>query len=138
VIVNKREAAVQDRLAEARSRCRALATLIEALSECPESFRVEPEASGFEVAVLGRINGRPQRGRLKVFQLKPDRLAAFFYKKSAVPFSRDRFSYGAVTFAPDQPGREQVEEWLAYLTSGFDWDRVPSHLRRAFEFDVPE
>lgn len=138
MIVNAGEAPVDKRLAAARSESPVLALLIDSITESAEPYRIEPEASGFELAILGRVNGRPHRGRLKIFEVKPGRLAAFFYKKSAVPFSRDRFSYGAVTFTPDQPDRQLVAEWLAYLSSGFDWDRAPSHLRRAFEFDVPE
>jgi len=138
MIVNALEAPAGQRLAAARSESPALALLADAVIASAEPFRIEPEASGFELTFQGRVNGRPHRGRLKIFEVKPGRLAAFFYKKSAVPFSRDRFSYGAVAFAPDRIGPGEVAEWLAYLSSGFDWDRTPSHLRRAFEFDVPE
>ena len=80
----------------------------------------------------------PLRCRLKLFQLESGRMAAFFYKTSAVPFSRDRFSYGAVTFSRDELTPTSIAGWLEYLATGFDWDRTPSNLKRALPFDVPE
>ncbi|MEK7316252.1 MAG: hypothetical protein AAB011_08735, partial [Candidatus Eisenbacteria bacterium] len=67
-----------------------------------------------------------------------DRLCAFFYKRSNLGWSRDRFSYGAIEFLPESLTREDAAGWLAWLRGGFDPDQRPPRLRRAFLYSIPE
>jgi hypothetical protein len=77
---------------------------------------------------------------MKLFKPREERerLCAFFYKRSNLAWSRDRFSYGAVEFRPGEIGSEDVLTWLAWLASGFDPEQRPPGLRRAFRYTIPE
>jgi len=103
-----------------------------------EPFQVEMSPGGLEIAPLE--GDRPGRCRFKLFRPRQgkERLCAFFYKRSNLAWSRDRFSYGGVEFLPERATDEDVMSWRAWLLSGFDPERRPPHWRRAFLFDVPE
>jgi hypothetical protein len=103
-----------------------------------EPFQVEVGSGGLEIAPLEA--GHPGRCRLKLFRPRQGkaRLCAFFYKRSNLAWSRDRFSYGGVEFRPEQATDEDVLSWRAWLLSGFDPELRPPGWRRAFLFDVPE
>jgi hypothetical protein len=115
-----------------------LARVLEAFDACPEPFQIDPRAEGFDLAPLE--DSEPGRCRLKIFTPREgkERLCVFFYKRSNLAWSRDRFSYGGVEFRPEQATDEDVRSWRAWLLSGFDPERRPPRWRRAFLFDVPE
>ena len=77
---------------------------------------------------------------MKIFRPREnkDRLCAFFYKRSNLSWSRDRFSYGAVEFLPERLSADVVEGWLSWLRDGFDPARRPPHLKRAFLYTIPD
>lgn len=103
-----------------------------------EPFQVEVGPGGLDIVPLE--GGHPGRCRLKLFRPRQGkaRLCAFFYKRSNLAWSRDRFSYGGVEFRPEQATDEDVLSWRAWLRSGFDPELRPPGWRRAFLFDVPE
>jgi len=99
---------------------------------------VVPEASGLELRGTRPVEGRDNRCLLKVFRISERRCAAFFYKRSQVPFSRDRFAYGAVVFDESRSSAEEAETWFRWVDEGFHPEAPPKGLRRAFNFDVPD
>jgi hypothetical protein len=62
----------------------------------------------------------------------------FFFKKSLVPYSRDRYSYGGQDLRAPSVEAQEIAAWLAFLTSGFHPDKRPENLRRAFPYEIPE
>jgi hypothetical protein len=75
---------------------------------------------------------------MKVFPVEETLWAAFFYKRSQIPSSRDRYAYGVVEFAPEGPGEADAEAWFRWLNSGFHPELHPPGLKRAFSYTVPE
>jgi hypothetical protein len=102
------------------------------------ALRLAQEASYLELAGVTPVGGLPNRALLKVFPIGPSRCAAFFYKRSQVPFSRDRFAYGAVIVEQGGFSPEVAEDWFKWLDAGFNPEHTPPHLKRAFAFTVPD
>lgn len=77
---------------------------------------------------------------MKVFRPREgkERLCAFFYKKSNLSWSRDRYSYGAVEFLPTQVTETDMRSWLQWLAGGFDPDKRPPRLKKAFLYSIPD
>jgi len=139
MLVNKAQALVEEKIraeSQANPVARAVCAAVEA---SPEPFEVTAEGAGFEVRACGFLsNGLPNRARMKVFSPKPGHTLVFFYKKSLVPYSRDRYSYGGIDLRTAQVADSEVAEWLAFLSSGFHPDKRPTQLRRAFPYEIPE
>ncbi|MBI4364906.1 MAG: hypothetical protein HY568_05700 [Candidatus Latescibacteria bacterium] len=114
--------------------------VIELLEEDAQPFAIDPAAGGLEIVPLNEVKQAPNRCRMKLFKPREakERLCAFFFKRSNLEFSRDRFSYGAVEFRPEQLSDEDVRTWIGWLVSGLDPDRRPERLRRAFLYTIPE
>jgi len=104
-----------------------------------DPFEIETTGVGLEiVARVPLPNGIPNRARMKIFSPKLGHTLVFFFKKSLVPYSRDRYSYGGLDLrAPSVEARE-IAAWLDFLTSGFHPDKRPENLRRAFPYEIPE
>ena len=83
-------------------------------------------------------NGIPNRARMKIFSPKPGHTLVFFFKKSLVPYSRDRYSYGGLDLRASSVEPQEIAAWLDFLTSGFHPDKRPENLRRAFPYEIPE
>ena len=128
------------RLDEEIARNPAFSFVVERIAAREERFAIDPAAGGLEVVPLNEVKGAPNRCRMKLFRPREerDRLCAFFYKRSNLVFSRDRYSYGAVEFAPGQLDADEVRAWLAWLVSGLDPGQRPLRLKRAFHYTVPE
>lgn len=110
-----------------------------AASVSPDTYQVVSSRTGLELAACGRdAPHQPGRARMKVFSPKAGHTVVFFYKKSLVPYSRDRYSYGGVDLRSSQPAPAEIEAWLEFLSSGFHPERRPPGLRRAFPYEVPE
>lgn len=126
-----------DREVEART---AYATVRFVAESAADTFSVEESGSVLEIAPTDPLAPTPSRCRLKIFRPREnkDRLCAFFYKRSNLSWSRDRFSYGAVEFLPDRLSADDVEGWLAWLRNGFDPDQRPAHLKHAFLYTIPD
>jgi hypothetical protein len=106
----------------------------------PDGFTLDEREGVLEIAPVTAEGDAASRCRMKVFRPREnrDRLCAFFYKRSNLGWSRDRFSYGAIEFLPDALTREDAAAWLAWLQGGFDPDGRPARLRRAFLYTIPD
>ena len=118
----------------------ALASVVQAVSDATQPFSIDPRAEGLEFASLHVATAAMSRCRMKLFRPREekDRLCAFFFKKSNIAGSRDRFSYGAVEFLPDRLRPEEIHTWIAWLSSGLDPALRPANLKRAFLYTIPE
>jgi len=114
----------------------ALATAAEASAD---PFEIETTGAGLEIVALAPLpNGIPNRARMKIFSPKPGHTLVFFFKKSLVPYSRDRYSYGGLDLRATSVEAQEASAWLDFLTSGFHPDKRPEKLRRAFPYEIPE
>jgi hypothetical protein len=122
--------------AEANAIAGAVAAAVEAR---PDLFDIETGGTGLEVVARAPLpSGLPNRARMKVFSPKPGHTLVFFFKKSLVPFSRDRYSYGGQDLRGPSAEPQEIAAWLDFLTSGFHPDKRPDKLRRAFPYEIPE
>jgi len=139
MFVNKAQPQIEEKIraeSEASPVVRAVSAAVEA---SPEPFAVCLEGAGFEVRACAFLpSGLPNRARMKIFSPKPGHTLVFFYKKSLVPYSRDRYSYGGIDLRTTEVAQAEVSEWLAFINSGLHPDKRPTNLRRAFPFEIPE
>jgi hypothetical protein len=102
-------------------------------------FEIEADGAGLEISARAPLpNGIPNRARMKIFSPKAGHTLVFFYKKSLVPYSRDRYSYGGLDLRAPGVEPQEIAVWLDFLTSGFHPDQRPENLRRAFPYEIPE
>ena len=103
-------------------------------------FEIEEREGILEISPRAVDDDVVNRCRLKLFRPREnkDRICAFFYKRSNLGWSRDRFSYGAIEFLPEALTREDAASWLGWLRGGFDPGQRPPRLRRAFLYSIPE
>ena len=100
-----------------------------------------PRQNGLEVHFLNQVNGMPNRARLRIFFATATKCVLFFYKKSSIPFSRDRFSYGSIVIDARSTARfeeSSVEQWIQFLLSGFQPKLRPNSLKKGLPYTVPE
>jgi hypothetical protein len=139
MFVNKAQPQIEAKIraeSEASPIVRAVAAAVEA---SPEPFEVSLETAGFEVRASTSLpSGLPNRARMKIFSPRPGHTLVFFYKKSLVPYSRDRYSYGGVDLKTSEVHEAEIAQWLTFLSSGFHPDKRPANLRRAFPYEIPE
>jgi hypothetical protein len=110
-----------------------------AAAVCGDPFEIEESGAGLEVVAHAPLpNDIPNRARMKIFSPKPGHTLVFFFKKSLVPYSRDRYSYGGLDLHTPSAEPREIAAWLAFLTSGFHPDKRPENLRRAFPYEIPE
>jgi hypothetical protein len=65
----------------------------------------------------------------------------FFHKKSSVPFSHDRFSYGGLVIderSTDRFDQNDVIEWVQFLKNGMPPDLRPRTLKKSIPYTIPE
>jgi hypothetical protein len=115
----------------------ALGLILERLAARGEIFEFDPEASGLDFSCANEVRGIRNRARVKCWSPRPDRLLVWFYKRSALPWSRDRYSYGGALVEPGRLTEAEIDAWISYQVSGFHPEVRPSGLRRAFPFDLP-
>jgi len=139
MIINRTTAEVEEKLSRESERNPIVAKLSAVADSSSDRFEVETECSGFELKALTPLaNGLPNRARMKVFSPKAGHTLVFFYKRSLVPYNRDRYSYGGIDLRTSQIDEIEVAEWLSFLSSGFHPDQRPPKLRRAFPYEIPE
>src|SRR5689334_16783119 len=110
-----------------------------ALEVAPEPFEIDRDAAGLEARACSVLpTGVPNRARLKVFSPRSGHTLVFFYKKSLVPYSRDRYSYGGIDLKDGDVAPQEVAQWVEFVTSGFHPDKRPEKLRRAFPYEIPD
>jgi hypothetical protein len=114
-----------------------LRAVYDVLDGHPEAFEADPARAGFDVRCANEVRGAPNRARIKAFTPDANVLVVFVYKDSHVPFSDDRFSYGAalVKGAVDPRVVAAVAE---FALSGLDPDRRPREVRKTFPYTVPK
>lgn len=100
-----------------------------------------PASSGIELRFLNEVKGMPNRAHLRIFFPNDTKCVLFFHKKSSIPFSRDRFSYGGVVIDHRSVGRFQqcdVDEWIEFLGSGFQPGLRPKTIKKSLPYTIPE
>jgi hypothetical protein len=111
----------------------------EAVKAAADPFEVETGGAGLEIMAHAPLpNGIPNRARMKVFSPQSSHTLVFFFKKSLVPYSRDRYSYGGLDLRAASVEPREIATWLDFLTSGFHPDKRPEKLRHAFPYEIPE
>ena len=139
MIANQAQPTVAEKLGaevEANPIAGAVAAAVEASAH---PFEIETSGAGLEVVARAPLpNGIPNRARMKIFSPKASHTLVFFFKKSLVPFSRDRYSYGGLDLRGPTVEPREISAWLAFLASGFNPDQRPEKLRRAFPYEIPD
>jgi hypothetical protein len=139
MIVNQAQPTVAEKLsgeAEANPIAGAVAIAAEASAD---PFEIETTGAGLEIMARAPLpNGIPNRARMKIFSPKLSHTLVFFFKKSLVPYSRDRYSYGGLDLRGSSIEPEEITAWLTFLSSGFHPDKRPEKLRRAFPYEIPD
>jgi hypothetical protein len=112
---------------------------IEALCSRAAGASGAHEEGALDFAFPNDLDGVPNRARVKIFRPKGQgRLVVFFYKKSLLPHSRDRFAYGCCVVREGGAGDADAAAWFAYAASGFAVEKRPPGWMRGVPFDVPE
>lgn len=139
MILNNPESPTEEKL-RAELECSPVARAVcAAVETAVEPFEITTEGVGIEIRGSSFLpNGLPNRARIKIFSPTPGHTLVFFYKKSLVPYSRDRYSYGGIDLRTTEVAQAEVSEWLAFINSGLHPDKRPTNLRRAFPFEIPE
>jgi len=130
-----------DALSAHLSQFPALSKLLDQLGKQEVPLEVRPCQQGVEFRFQNESNGIPNRGYLRIFFPLETKCVLFFHKKSSVPYSRDRFSYGGVVIDARSAGRfsdEDVVEWIEFLWSGLQPKSRPASLKKSFPYTVPE
>jgi hypothetical protein len=91
MIQNQTQPNVAEKL-HAEGQAIPLAGAVAAAAEASaDPFEVEAGGAGLEISARAPLpNGIPNRARMKIFSPKAGHTLVFFYKKSLVPYSRDR------------------------------------------------
>jgi len=139
MIENREQSAVVEKL-NAETNANPLAGAVAAAAQASsDPFEIEAAGAGLEIAArVPLANGVPNRARMKIFSPKPGHTLVFFFKKSLVPYSRDRYSYGGQDLRTSAVEPQEIAAWLEFLRSGFHPDKRPANLRRAFPYEIPE
>jgi hypothetical protein len=133
---------VRDKIETETSGNEAVKAIYDYISNASGAYGINPGAGGLEFTSTTEVLGFPNRCRLKVWQPEASKLMAWFYKPSAVHFSRDRYSLGGVVWELGKVdlsniGRE-LAQWLEWLDSGLDPSKRPDNWESAFPYDIPE
>jgi hypothetical protein len=113
-----------------------LAQVFAFLHALPDRFARDRERAGLDVRCGNEVSGSPNRARIKAFAPDANVLVLFLYKDSQVPFSDDRFSYGAAIFKRGVDAGV-LERVAAFALSGLDPARRPADVRKTFPYTVP-
>jgi hypothetical protein len=139
MIANQGRPAVAEKLRGEIAANPIASAVVEGAAASAHPFEIETSGAGLEVVAQAPLpNGIPNRARMKVFSPKPGHTLVFFFKKSLVPYSRDRYSYGGLDLRAPSVEPQEIAAWLDFLTSGFHPDKRPEKLRRAFPYEIPE
>ena len=139
MILNRTDSAVQSRLEREAAANPVVAVVSAAINSVTEAFEIAEDGSGLEIVARAPLaNGVANRARMKLFSPKPGHTLIIFYKRSLVPYSRDRYSYGGLDLRSAEVAPEEITGWLEFLSSGFHPDKRPAKLRRAFPYEIPE
>jgi hypothetical protein len=139
MIQNRTQPAIAAKLCEEIA-AHGIAEAVAAAAEADhQPFEIESSGVGLEIVARAPLpNGLPNRARMKIFSPKPGHTLVFFFKKSLVPYSRDRYSYGGLDLRATAVETSEIAAWLDFLTSGFHPEQRPPNLRRAFPYEIPD
>lgn len=139
MILNKAEPEVATKLQTELAENPVAKVVCQALDESSARFEIVADSTGFEARSPDLLpSGLPNRARIKVFVHRPGHTLVFFYKRSLVPYSRDRYSYGGIDLRDGEISPQEPTEWVDFVSSGFHPDKRPAKLRRAFPYEIPE
>ena len=139
MILNRESPQVQVKLQVELAHSAVARAVCEAIDESPGNFEIVTDAAGFEARAADPLpSGLANRARIKVLDPRPGHTLIFFFKRSLVPYSRDRYSYGGIELKRDEWNSREIAEWLGFVSSGFHPEKRPAHLRRAFPYEIPE
>jgi hypothetical protein len=119
----------------------ALELLFLSLDQCNLEFELKECESGAEIHLKNQVQGNPNRAYLRIFFPMDTKCVLFFHKKSIVPFSRDRFSYGGVVIderSKSRYGEFDAMSWIDYLHSGLQPTKKPATLKKSIPYSIPE
>ncbi|NNF07605.1 MAG: hypothetical protein HKN21_12655 [Candidatus Eisenbacteria bacterium] len=140
MITNEDQPEVQERIAGFDEPLEK--ALLSAVRAHKNPFAVVRKGIDLEFLAKEPVQDRANRAMIKLFTVTDGplrgRAAMFFYKKSQIPFSRDRFSYGAVVLPKDNLENDVFEPLLQFASKGFTPELRPKDLRRALTFTVPD
>jgi hypothetical protein len=113
-----------------------LKAVYDLLDARPEAFERDPARAGLDVRCANEVRGVQNRARIKAFAVDANVVVVFVYKDSQVPFSDDRFSYGAALLkgAVDPKTVAAVAD---FALSGLDPATRPREVRKTFPYTVP-
>jgi hypothetical protein len=117
-----------------------LASLFDTIEE-QGLISARASVNGVEFRFLNDVHGLPNRCYLRVYFPTENKCVLFFHKKSSVPFSHDRFSYGGIVIDARSTERfddEDVKEWVLFLKNGMPPDLRPKSLRKSIPYTIPE
>jgi hypothetical protein len=119
----------------------AVEQLFLSLFQCDLEFELHECENGTEIHLLNEINGNTNRAYLRIFFPTDSKCILFFHKKSLVPFSRDRFSYGGVVI--DERSKSRYSEsdamaWIDFMHSGLQPAKRPATLKKSIPYSIPE
>ena len=118
-----------------------LSMLFQMLDKMGAQFDISSRQGGVELHFLNQVNGMANRAYLRIYFPVETKCVLFFHKKSSVPFSRDRFSYGGVVIDARSGSRFEegdVKEWIQFSLSGFQPSSRPNSLKKSFPYTIPE
>jgi hypothetical protein len=139
MIINRDQPEVVEKIRHESDAQALIGALVKAADAAPDAFEIDASATGFDLrACCSLPSGLANRARLKIVAIRPGRTLIFFYKRSLVPHSRDRYSYGGIDLRTPEVDTSEIAEWLAFASSGFHPDRRPAGLRRAIPFEIPD
>jgi hypothetical protein len=119
----------------------ALARMFDLIERKGLEMEVRPCEKGIEFRFKNEINGLSNRGWLRIYFPTESKCLLFFHKKSSIPFSRDRFSYGGVVIDERSTSRfedAEIEEWIQFLQNGLVPKARPRSLKKSLPYTVPE
>jgi hypothetical protein len=111
------------------------------LRETGCNVKLAPCQQGIEIQFHNEIKGLRNRANLRIFFPAETKCVLFFYKKSSIPFSRDRFSYGGIVMDARSTGRfdeQDIHEWIEFLVGGLQPGSRPSSLKKSIPYTIPE
>jgi hypothetical protein len=114
------------------------ALFLEAARAHSAQFEVVSCENGLELRRCASQGEPPARTFLKVCSVRPAHTVVFFFKRSILPFSRDRYSYGGCEWPDAQLRPEYARESLDFLASGLGAASRPVWLRRSLPFSLPD
>ncbi len=133
MIENQADATVAAKLEDARRASPVIGELVACADAIPARLLVDTEAAALEF-----VDPQQSRLRMRVVLQESESVLLFFYKKSVLPYSRDRFSYGGVMFGARTFSQSDFRECVEFLHCGFRPDQRPAKLKRAFKYTIEE